>query len=156
MWEDVLLLVVDGGPVSGACHRDRVRRGVDRLERACGLDRNVDHHLPERGGGEPFGVERVAVAVDPGLRLQDLGVGEFDPTRLPRGDREDPGRDGISADVLEQSRIQGAAHVILVDLPRLIGGEHLSLQLFPVCPHGEVGDDRSGREGKNVLALDRV
>ncbi len=56
-------------------------------------------------------------------------------------------------DQLDQRRVLLAAHDLLVDPPRFVGGQHLALELLVAHEQRELGEHRARRNGVEVVAL---
>ncbi|MCZ7635654.1 MAG: hypothetical protein M5U12_06165 [Verrucomicrobia bacterium] len=93
------------------------------------------------GLAENFSVFRgIAVADQPGVGAEQLRVGELHLLLAARFDGEDAHLEQVTTDVLEEGGIAVFADDVLVELPRLVGGQEFGGHLTAVHFHAEPVD----------------
>ena len=115
---------------------------------------HVHADVLDRFGGEFFRVERINVADQAGVGGQHLGVGQRDALVAVRFDGENAHLEHIAAGVFEQRRVAHFAHDVLVNLPRLVRGQQLGLDLPPADVHGEFVNLRALGDGEKIGAFE--
>ncbi len=133
---------------------DGMAGGVDGLDRIPAFDLDAHADLFERQRGELLRVQRVAVVHQSGFGRQDLGVLQFDAAFSPGIDREDRRLHRAAVHILQQGRIAEGADDVLIRLTCLFTRQDLAFDRLAVDPQRELGDGRTGGQGKDVRALD--
>ena len=141
-------------PVAFYFHRMTGR--IDGLERLRRGDFHIHADFFDRFGGEFFRVERINVAHQAGVGIQNLGVGQRDVLAAVRFDGENAHLEDIAAGIFEQRRVTHFAHDVLVNLPRLVRRQQLGFDLPSPDVHREFVNLRALGDGEKIRALETL
>jgi hypothetical protein len=105
-------------------------------------------------GGKLFGVERVGVADEAGVGVEDLGVGDLDVLAAVALDGIDVNAEDAAVGIFEEGGIAFAADDVFVDGAGLVGVEELGAGFLAVDFHAELVDLRGLGNGEEVGAFE--
>ncbi len=148
-----VLIAGDKAMVTEAFDVDLVAGRVDGLDRLFGADLDADRDVLDRARRKALGVQGVSIADQAAIDRDDLAILDLDPLFRFGGNGVDPCAKRVAAHVLEQGRVATAADNALIDVARLVGGQHLARQPLVVDPHGKVVDRRTLGQGKEIHAF---
>ena len=133
-----------------------VARRIKRLQRPPGFDFDLQAQVGDRFGREFFCVERVSIANEAGIGLEQLRVGKRDVLLRARLDGKDAHFEHVLAGVFEQRRVFEFADDVLVNPARFVRRHQLGFDRPAVDLHCELFDLRSLRNGEQKCSFDAL